>query len=143
MAKTAGRLLRLVFALLIVSAVGYNFRQTALLRAEVERLKRASRGAEAAEGGGAAAAGAGASLFDEARRHAEQAQEFLRTKQYAPAQRELQRATRALDRASRSARDAGSGGLAGLRETLRTLSEQADRLWGQQTTPRNESEKNR
>ena len=101
-------------------------------------LKRAradtvQKGDAAGQGGGASDQGQGTgALLARARRHAEQAQAFLRKKQYADAQREMRAATEVLGQASREVRDGGAGALAELRGTLKSLSDQAEALWQRQ-----------
>ncbi len=134
MRKVLGGIFRLIFWLLIAAAFGYNTWQINVLRAEVQTLKR-ERVDAVQKGGGARGAPDGGALLARARRHAEQAQGFLRKKEYADAQRELRAATDALGRVSRGARDAGAGTLAELRGTLRSLSDQAEALWQRREDP--------
>src|ERR671917_1977523 len=102
MVKTLGSVLRLLFGLFILCLVGYNTMQVAALRAEVAELKRA-RAAAVEKYETVAPSGP----LTRARKHAEQAQAFLRTKEYAAAQREIAAATQALRQASQNAQSGG------------------------------------
>src|SRR3712207_3987467 len=120
MGTILGGLLRLIVTLFILAALGYNTWQIAALRAEVETLKRER--ASAVKNGKED----GKSHLARARRHAEQAQAFLRKKQYADAQREIRAATEALRQASSDARAGSEDRLTQLRGALKSLTDQTE-----------------
>lgn len=134
MAKVLGTVLRLMFWLLILGALGYNTWQVNVLHREVAALQRERAGT--AENDASARSetpsGRGSTPLALARRHMEQAQAFLRKKQYADAQREMRAATEALGQASRQVGAGSAGALTELRRTLKSLSEQAEALWQRQ-----------
>lgn len=127
MNKIAGGLARFLFGLLILVLVGYNTWETARLRAEVEAMKR--EGAHTVPTGKTAPDVRSLALLSKSRRHAEQAQVFLRTKRYDDARREIALAAETARKVSVNAQAESRDALTSLRNTVRALSEQAGGLF--------------
>lgn len=134
-----GTLIRFIGILILLLLVGYNFWETARLRAEVAELRNALRSGAAkvsAPSSRDSVSGGNAGLLGEARHHAEQAEVFLRKKQYNEARREIALAATAARKTSDTARTQSAGALKELQSTVdalsrsaRSLSETGSKLW--------------
>lgn len=122
---------QILLSLLILGAVGYNTWQINSLRAEVERLKQRAAAAAAATASERAYAPATDrdAPMEIARRHTEQARQFLRKERYAEAREELRAAREAIAAAARDGRTGGEEAVTEARRTVTRLSEQLETLW--------------